>query len=61
MKKVKRGYRVLRGGSWYYSPRSCRSANRYWYYPVIRYYFFGFRVVCVPRALLEKRKIDEKS
>ena len=38
-------YRVLRGGSWYIIPRSCRSAFRYWFSPGGSYYDFGFRVV----------------
>lgn len=36
--------RVLRGGSFYYNARNCRSANRYNYPPVIRYYGVGFRL-----------------
>jgi len=36
--------RVLRGGSWYNSARSCRSADRYGYLPVSRYVSDGFRV-----------------
>ncbi len=38
--------RLLRGGSWRNSPAYCRSANRYWDYPVVRNYNNGFRVVC---------------
>jgi formylglycine-generating enzyme required for sulfatase activity len=39
--------RVLRGGSWNYNPRNCRSANRYWDIPVSRINdLIGFRVVC---------------
>ncbi len=37
-------YRVLRGGSWFSGPRSLRSADRTWDYPVIRSYDYGFRV-----------------
>jgi formylglycine-generating enzyme required for sulfatase activity len=35
--------RVIRGGSWLYTPRNCRSASRY--YDDIRFGFYGFRVV----------------
>jgi formylglycine-generating enzyme required for sulfatase activity len=39
--------RVLRGGSWPFNPRVCRSAFRNWYDPDDRLNFsFGFRVVC---------------
>ena len=39
--------KVLRGGSWLNNPESCRSACRYGNgNPELRYYYFGFRVVC---------------
>ncbi|MDJ0902466.1 MAG: formylglycine-generating enzyme family protein [Xenococcus sp. MO_188.B8] len=38
--------RILRGGSWYNSPRSCRSAYRYRVDPGDTYYVIGFRVAC---------------
>jgi formylglycine-generating enzyme required for sulfatase activity/uncharacterized caspase-like protein len=38
--------RLLRGGSWNYSPGYCRSALRYRYSPDLDYYSIGFRVVC---------------
>lgn len=41
--------RVLRGGSWYYSPRYCRSACRYHYAADDGYYNFGFRLVLSAR------------
>ena len=37
-------FRVLRGGSWSFSARSCRSAYRSWYSPARRYNFLGFRL-----------------
>lgn len=37
--------RVLRGGSWGYSPRICRSAFRNFLAPAFRYFSVGFRVV----------------
>jgi len=44
--------RILRGGSWLYHPRHCRSANRYNYYPRVASFTVGFRIVCsAPRAL----------
>ena len=36
--------RVLRGGSWVPIARYLRSADRYWYDPVDRSLYFGFRV-----------------
>ena len=40
--------RVLRGGSWFYSARFCRSAYRFRWLPVIRYNYIGFRVGLFP-------------
>jgi formylglycine-generating enzyme required for sulfatase activity len=39
--------RVVRGGSWFYSPGDSRSANRYYISPVNRGASFGFRVSCI--------------
>jgi formylglycine-generating enzyme required for sulfatase activity len=39
-------WRVLRGGSWNYGPRYCRSANRDWDNPDFTDYTYGFRVIC---------------
>ena len=38
--------RVLRGGSWYGYPGSCRAAGRYDYGPGARYNHIGFRLCC---------------
>jgi len=43
----KTGRAVLRGGSWLYNPRYCRSAYRYDDFRGNRYSNIGFRVVCV--------------
>jgi formylglycine-generating enzyme required for sulfatase activity len=43
--------RVLRGGSWVYDQVSARSAFRDRYFPLYRYSFIGFRVVCVSPIL----------
>ena len=43
---------ILRGGSWIYYPRTCRSAYRYGNQPSNRIGSIGFRVACVaPRAV----------
>ena len=41
-------YRVLRGGSWYVSDDSVRSANRYGYDPSVAYNSLGFRCARSP-------------
>jgi formylglycine-generating enzyme required for sulfatase activity len=41
-------YRVLRGGSWFYYARNCRSAYRLRYGPGYRYRDTGFRLVFSP-------------
>ncbi len=41
-------YRVYRGGGWYRTAESCRSASRNGGSPSIRDYSLGFRVTCVP-------------
>ncbi|MCP4349951.1 MAG: SUMF1/EgtB/PvdO family nonheme iron enzyme [Desulfobacterales bacterium] len=40
--------RVLRGGSWNYFARNCRTANRYGIDPGRRYGYVGFRLVLLP-------------
>jgi formylglycine-generating enzyme required for sulfatase activity len=42
--------RLLRGGSWYGTPRYCRSARRRHYQPVDADVSVGFRVVCLPQG-----------
>jgi formylglycine-generating enzyme required for sulfatase activity len=42
--------RLLRGGSWHFYPRFCRSAYRYPYRPDNADYDVGFRVVCLPQG-----------
>ena len=45
--------RVVRGGSWFTLPESCRSACRNYFSPGDRYSDFGFRVSCsAPRTLV---------
>jgi len=39
------GNRIRRGGSWFGSGRSCRSANRTYSHPSVRYRTTGFRLV----------------
>lgn len=36
--------RVLRGESWFHGPKTLRSAGRFDFPPVLRYYYIGFRV-----------------
>jgi formylglycine-generating enzyme required for sulfatase activity len=42
----KSDFRVLRGGSWYYNPRACRSASRSYSTPYYCLNGVGFRLVC---------------
>jgi formylglycine-generating enzyme required for sulfatase activity len=42
--------RLLRGGSWDFNPRGCRSAYRIRYRPVVRDSTVGFRVCCLPQG-----------
>jgi formylglycine-generating enzyme required for sulfatase activity len=42
----KTGRTVLRGGSWYFDARFCRSAFRFRLSRDVRYDLYGFRVVC---------------
>ncbi|MDJ0543176.1 MAG: formylglycine-generating enzyme family protein, partial [Microcystis sp. M53601_WE4] len=51
-KQQNQAYKALRGGSWYYNPNNCRSANRY--NANRRGYngYSGFRVVCGARRTL---------
>jgi formylglycine-generating enzyme required for sulfatase activity len=44
----KGAFRTLRGGSWWYNPRYCRSANRFRHMPGDRFDNFGFRVAAAP-------------
>ncbi|NIM97201.1 MAG: SUMF1/EgtB/PvdO family nonheme iron enzyme, partial [Candidatus Aminicenantes bacterium] len=37
-------FRVLRGGSWFLTPPSCRAASRYAARPTLRFYVYGFRL-----------------
>ena len=41
--------KILRGGSWFNNPRSCRSAYRNYYNPDGRDTYLGFRVVYLPQ------------
>jgi formylglycine-generating enzyme required for sulfatase activity len=42
--------KLLRGGSWYYGPRGCRSAYRDHDQPDDANFSVGFRVVCLPQG-----------
>jgi formylglycine-generating enzyme required for sulfatase activity len=44
--------RLLRGGSWFYTPRLCRSATRFNFVRDITFPVVGFRVCCDPPSIL---------
>ena len=48
--------RVVRGGSWSFNPRICRSASRNDFNPDDHYYFIGFRVILAPRSASPSRQ-----
>ena len=41
------GYRILRGGSWYFSAQLCRSAHRTKGTPSLRHEYLGLRVAAI--------------
>ena len=43
-------FRLLRGGSWSFNPRGCRSAYRFNVHPDGRDISIGFRVCCLPQG-----------
>jgi formylglycine-generating enzyme required for sulfatase activity len=43
------GDKLVRGGSWFFQPRLCRSASRDFYLPDDRLNGIGFRVCCFPQ------------
>jgi formylglycine-generating enzyme required for sulfatase activity len=43
-------FRVIRGGSWDFGGRSCRSAFRRWFEPALRSNGRGFRIALVPSS-----------
>ena len=45
--------KIIRGGSWSYYPRDCRSAYRFRHDPVIEFITLGFRVCCSSPRVLE--------
>lgn len=49
-KATKDDLRLLRGGSWFFTPKDCRSAFRSLYDPGYRFLSVGFRVVCLPQG-----------
>ena len=50
-KEASKDYKVVRGGSWFYLPRNCRSACRRSDTRDVRYFNIGFRVSCeLPRT-----------
>jgi formylglycine-generating enzyme required for sulfatase activity len=49
MKDFNINWRLLRGGSWRFSPAYCRSAYRDDFHPDYRGNDFGFRVCCLPQ------------
>ena len=45
--------KIIRGGSWSYYPRDCRSAYRFRFDPGLGDYYLGFRVCCSSPRVLE--------
>ena len=52
-------YRVTRGGSWDYGAANCRSANRHWSDPSVRFRNGGFRLALSPSGIPQSPEADK--
>jgi len=54
--REKKGFRVMKGGSWHYGPDHCRVIDRHYHKKHLRYDYVGFRIAVTDTTIDNKKK-----
>jgi len=57
---VNDSYKVVRGGCWHYSARSCRSANRFYHEKSYKMNYLGFRPILISNPIVLRPQVTDK-